>query len=187
VRPLDRLVTKAADPIELSRIEPVEEDAEILFRLAGKPDDERGANGQLGANLTPARDALQSFFLPCGALHALEHGLVASLSRLTDLPFAEIKLDAHFVSGCGAEALKQSLCKTVVDLAQRFGASVCADGVETETDLRCLATLGFDTAQGFLLGRPMPAAEFAASLIVRHKSYPDLFEPNTPAVSRAAS
>src|ERR1700730_19095909 len=113
-RSLDRLVRKAAAPIELSRLEPVEEDAEILFRLARKPDDERGANGQLGANLTPARDALQSFFLPCGALHALEHGLVASLSRLTDLPFAEPRMDAHFVSGCGADALKQSLCKTVV-------------------------------------------------------------------------
>src|SRR3984893_1692660 len=80
-RSLDRLVRKAAAPIELSRLEPVEEDAEILFRLAGKPDDERGANGQLGANLTPARDALQSFFLPCGALDALEHGLGRMLKR----------------------------------------------------------------------------------------------------------
>src|ERR1700738_4464802 len=78
---LDRLLTKAADPVELRRLEPVEEDAEILFRLARKPDDERGANGQLGANLAPARDALQSFFLPCGALHALEHGLGRMLKR----------------------------------------------------------------------------------------------------------
>ena len=54
---LDRLVTKAADPIELSRLEPVEEDAEILFRLAGKADDEGRANRQLGANLAPPRDA----------------------------------------------------------------------------------------------------------------------------------
>src|SRR2546423_7078398 len=78
---LDRLVTKAADAIELSHVERVEEDAEILFRLARKADDERRANRQLGANLAPPRDALQSFFPPGGALHALEHGLGRMLKR----------------------------------------------------------------------------------------------------------
>jgi hypothetical protein len=38
-------------------------------------------NGQLGANLAPARDALQSFFPNGGALHALEHGLGRMLKR----------------------------------------------------------------------------------------------------------
>jgi len=111
----------------------------------------------------------------------------ASLSRLTDLPFAEIKLDGHFVSGCAADPLKRSLCTTVVDLARRFGASACAEGVEAEVDLRCLATLGFDTAQGFLLGKPMPSADLAAFLM-RPNRYCDLSEENVaPGVSRAGS
>jgi EAL domain-containing protein (putative c-di-GMP-specific phosphodiesterase class I)/FixJ family two-component response regulator len=86
----------------------------------------------------------------------------ASLSRLKDLPFSEIKLDRSFISGCASDPLKHSLCQTVVDLGHRFNASVCAEGVETETDLRCLMNQSFDTAQGFFFAKPMPAAEFMA-------------------------
>jgi len=53
---------------------------QMIDGLAWKPE-ERGANGQLGANLAPARDALQSFFPNGGALHALEHGLSRILKR----------------------------------------------------------------------------------------------------------
>src|SRR5690348_11712349 len=88
----------------------------------------------------------------------------ASFSRLTDLRFAEIKLDAHFVANCGSDRFKRALCETVVDLARRFGASLCAEGVETVDDLRCLARLGFDTAQGFLIGKPMSTSQFATSI-----------------------
>ena len=44
----------------------------------------------------------------------------ASLSRLTDLPFVELKLDRSFVSNCAADKLKRALCQTVVDLARRL-------------------------------------------------------------------
>jgi hypothetical protein len=54
---------------------------QMIDSLAWKPDDERGANGQLGANLAPARDASQSFFPNGGALHALEHALGRMLKR----------------------------------------------------------------------------------------------------------
>jgi EAL domain-containing protein (putative c-di-GMP-specific phosphodiesterase class I) len=83
----------------------------------------------------------------------------ASLSRIKDLPFREVKLDRSFVTNCASDALKRSLCHTVVDLAHCFGASACAEGVETEQDMRCLAELGFDTAQGFLFAKPMPPTE----------------------------
>jgi EAL domain-containing protein (putative c-di-GMP-specific phosphodiesterase class I)/CheY-like chemotaxis protein len=80
----------------------------------------------------------------------------ASLSRLKDMPFREIKLDRTFVSNCSGDPLKRALCQTVVDLAHRFGASACGEGVETAEDLHCLAELGFDTAQGFFFAKPMP-------------------------------
>jgi EAL domain-containing protein (putative c-di-GMP-specific phosphodiesterase class I) len=89
----------------------------------------------------------------------------ASLSRLTDLPFIELKLDRSFVSNCGADKLKYALCQTVVDLAGRFGASLCAEGVETADDLRCVTKLGFDTAQGYFLARPMTSDRLLASLL----------------------
>jgi len=80
----------------------------------------------------------------------------ASLSRLKDMPFAEVKLDRSFVSNCAGDTLKRGLCQTVVDIAHRFGAAACAEGVETAEELRCLAELGFDSVQGFFFAKPMP-------------------------------
>jgi two-component system cell cycle response regulator len=91
----------------------------------------------------------------------------ASLSRLNDLPVIEVKIDRSFVSGCSTDPLKHSLCQTVVDLAHRFGATACAEGVETPDDLRELIKMQCDTAQGFLFAEPKPAAKFAATLLAR--------------------
>jgi EAL domain-containing protein (putative c-di-GMP-specific phosphodiesterase class I) len=89
----------------------------------------------------------------------------ASLSRLTDLPFVELKLDRSFVSNCTSDTIKYALCQTVVDLARRFKASLCAEGVETADDLRCVTKLGFDSAQGYFLAKPMPSDRLLASLL----------------------
>ena len=91
----------------------------------------------------------------------------ASLSRLNDLPFIEVKIDRSFVSGCSSNQVKRGLCQTVVDLAHRFGATACAEGVETPEDLRELLRMNCDTAQGFLFGKPMPADKFASTLLAR--------------------
>jgi len=91
----------------------------------------------------------------------------ASLSRLNDLPVVEVKIDRSFVAGCSSDRLKHGLCQTVVDLAHRFGATACAEGVETQEDLRELTKMNCDTAQGFLFAEPMPAGKFAATLLAR--------------------
>jgi EAL domain-containing protein (putative c-di-GMP-specific phosphodiesterase class I)/CheY-like chemotaxis protein len=86
----------------------------------------------------------------------------ASLSRLNDLPFTEVKIDRSFVSGCSSNHLKHSVCQTVIDLAHRFGATVCAEGAETVEDLGALIAMQCDSVQGYVFARPMPAAEFAS-------------------------
>ena len=88
----------------------------------------------------------------------------ASLSRLSELPFAEVKIDRSFVMGCASNELKHGLCQTMIDLSHRFGASVCAEGVESAEDLRALVAMQCDSAQGFLLAKPMPADELASTL-----------------------
>ena len=88
----------------------------------------------------------------------------SSLLRLIDLPCVELKLDIRFVSNCSSDPLKRAVCVSVIDLAHRFGASVCAEGVETAADLRCLREIGCDTAQGFLFARPMAPAQFMQML-----------------------
>jgi EAL domain-containing protein (putative c-di-GMP-specific phosphodiesterase class I)/CheY-like chemotaxis protein len=91
----------------------------------------------------------------------------ASLSRLLELPCAELKIDRQFVSGCGSDALKRALCQTVVDLAHRFDISVCAEGVDDAKDLRTLVEIGCDMAQGYIFAKPMPLESLIKSLGVR--------------------
>jgi EAL domain-containing protein (putative c-di-GMP-specific phosphodiesterase class I)/CheY-like chemotaxis protein len=93
----------------------------------------------------------------------------ASLSRIKDIPCVELKLDRSFISECSSDKLKYALCQTAVDLAHRVGASLCAEGVETEDDLRCLMDLDFDTAQGYLFAKPMPVREFLDFLHARKR------------------
>jgi EAL domain-containing protein (putative c-di-GMP-specific phosphodiesterase class I)/ActR/RegA family two-component response regulator len=89
----------------------------------------------------------------------------ASLSRLKDLPFVEVKIDRSFVSDCASNQLKHGLCQTIVDLAHRFGASVCAEGVESAQDLRALIAMGCNSAQGFLFSKAVPAGELATLML----------------------
>ena len=84
----------------------------------------------------------------------------ASLARLRDIPFVELKLDRSFVANCSANPLNRGVCATVIDLAHRFKASLCAEGVETAEDLRCLAEMGCDTAQGYYFAKPMEREAF---------------------------
>ncbi len=91
----------------------------------------------------------------------------SSLARLIDMPCSEVKLDIQFVSNCASEPLKQAVCASVVDLAHRFGASVCAEGVERAEDLRCLREMGCDTAQGFLFAKPMAPDQLVKMLAGR--------------------
>lgn len=88
----------------------------------------------------------------------------ASLSRLTEMPVGELKLDAKFVRGCASDKSKRSVCRIVIDLAHEFGASVCAEAVEDTVDLRALMDMGCDVAQGFLFAEPMPVEELVQFL-----------------------
>jgi EAL domain-containing protein (putative c-di-GMP-specific phosphodiesterase class I) len=49
-------------------------------------------------------------------------------------------------------------------IAEQLRLDVIAEGVETEDQLNRLRELGCDYAQGFLLARPMPAAEIVSRL-----------------------
>jgi EAL domain-containing protein (putative c-di-GMP-specific phosphodiesterase class I)/ActR/RegA family two-component response regulator len=84
----------------------------------------------------------------------------SSLARLKELPFAEVKLDRSFVSGCAHDKTKRAMCEAVVDLARRFGITSVAEGVETTEDLQVLVETGYDVAQGFLFARPMVSDDF---------------------------
>jgi EAL domain-containing protein (putative c-di-GMP-specific phosphodiesterase class I) len=88
----------------------------------------------------------------------------ASLMKLKELPFAEMKLDRSFVSGCGSDKVHAPICKTVIDLAHSFGSLAVGIGLENASDATALLSMGCDLGQGFLLGQPMPEQRFIGLL-----------------------
>jgi EAL domain-containing protein (putative c-di-GMP-specific phosphodiesterase class I) len=51
------------------------------------------------------------------------------------------------------------IVRSTIDLGHNLGLHVVAEGVENRATWEQLAALGCDTAQGYHLGRPMPATE----------------------------
>src|SRR5579883_1036883 len=81
----DGLVFEGADAAELSFVQPVEQESEILLALAGKADNERGADGQIRADCPPRPDPLQGLFLIAGPAHGPEHGRRGVLEGHVDI------------------------------------------------------------------------------------------------------
>lgn len=85
----------------------------------------------------------------------------SSLARLHTLPFDIIKLDKSFIHQLD-QPMVHEIVRWVIAFGQRFGKTVTAEGVETQSQLDALRTMGCDVAQGFLLGKPAPLAHWLA-------------------------
>ena len=94
----------------------------------------------------------------------------SALTRVRELPFAELKLDRVFVTDCGTDKVNAPLCKTVIDLAHSFGSIAVGIGIEKASDALALVSMGCDYGQGFLLGQPMPEDRFISLLRQRAAS-----------------
>jgi diguanylate cyclase (GGDEF)-like protein/PAS domain S-box-containing protein len=87
----------------------------------------------------------------------------SSLGYLMRLPLDQLKLDRSFVHGLdGDDAQPRLIASAVIQLAQRLGLEVVAEGVETEAQLGVLREEGCDAWQGYLGSRPIPVHEFEA-------------------------
>lgn len=91
----------------------------------------------------------------------------SSLSYLHQFPADCIKLDRTFVMALDGHRTPE-IVETIVSLSRRIGASVIAEGIETETQLRALRALGCGTGQGFLFAPAVPA-ETATQLVEQHR------------------
>ena len=85
----------------------------------------------------------------------------SSLAYLKRLPVDELKIDRSFVMQMTRDSDDAKIVRSTIDLAHNLGLAVVAEGVESGSSWRMLRSLGCDQAQGYLIGRPMPAAEFA--------------------------
>ena len=83
----------------------------------------------------------------------------SSLSRLRTLPVDVVKIDQSFVREIADESSPVPLVTSTLTMARALGLQVVAEGIETATQLAFLTANGCDLGQGYLLGRPVPAAE----------------------------
>jgi diguanylate cyclase (GGDEF)-like protein len=86
----------------------------------------------------------------------------ASLSYLRRFPFDRIKIDQSFVRAQEHDAATRAITESILTMASRLRLEVTAEGVETDRQLNLLLSQGCPEVQGFLLGRPMPAAQARA-------------------------
>ena len=84
----------------------------------------------------------------------------ASLSHLTQFPVNILKIDASFVRRIEPGRHEAPICTAVTQLGRSLGLEIVAEGIETRTQADVLERLGCEWGQGYLFGRPAPAASF---------------------------
>jgi EAL domain-containing protein (putative c-di-GMP-specific phosphodiesterase class I) len=84
------------------------------------------------------------------------------LRYLVDLPVDVVKFDISLVNKLGENNRAGRVVADFARLMTDVGYALVAEGVETETALRKVESLGFAHVQGYLLGRPVPLAQLAA-------------------------
>jgi diguanylate cyclase (GGDEF)-like protein len=89
----------------------------------------------------------------------------SSMAYLKGLAVDALKIDKSFVQKLASDASDRVIVRSTVDLGHNLGLRVVAEGVEDTVSYEQLARLGCDLAQGFYLGRPMPADDLLRWLL----------------------
>jgi EAL domain-containing protein (putative c-di-GMP-specific phosphodiesterase class I) len=80
----------------------------------------------------------------------------ASLQHIVRLAPDFIKLDITLTRGIDADPVRRALATALITFANEIGASIIAEGIETEEEFETLRGLGVAFGQGFYLGEPGP-------------------------------
>ncbi|WP_372426939.1 bifunctional diguanylate cyclase/phosphodiesterase [Salinarimonas chemoclinalis] len=86
----------------------------------------------------------------------------SSLGYLERFPFDKLKIDGSFVKRI-ASTEADAIVRAIASLGERLGMTITAEGVETSEQLRLVREVGCQEAQGYHVGRPVPAEE------IRHR------------------
>ena len=81
----------------------------------------------------------------------------SSLGYLQSLPLNTLKMDRSFINTIQTAEDQHSIITAIIALAKDMQLNVIAEGVETETQLSYLSSIGCPQAQGFLLSHPLSA------------------------------
>jgi len=88
----------------------------------------------------------------------------SSLAHVKTLPVGEVKIDRAFVARMCTDPTDEAIVFAMIQLAQKLGIRVVAEGVEDEATWDALTALGCQMIQGFLFSRPVPSPELQKQL-----------------------
>jgi diguanylate cyclase (GGDEF)-like protein len=94
----------------------------------------------------------------------------ASFGYLCSLPFRKIKIDQSFVKDMTTRPSNAVVVKSIAGLASELGLMLVVEGVDQPEQRDWLIANGCAEAQGYLFGRPMPAAEVAGWIAARRQA-----------------
>ncbi len=96
----------------------------------------------------------------------------SSLGYLETLPIDAIKIDHTFIARLTGDSGRETIVRSIIELAHGLGMSVVAEGVETVEQHRTLTRLGAEACQGFYLARPMTAGAICGLLADGQTTFP---------------
>ena len=91
----------------------------------------------------------------------------SSLSYLHSFPVDTLKIDRSFVQQMGENADSLGLVPLIINIAQKMGMTVVAEGIETQMQLDHLKALNCDFGQGFFFFKPLEADKISALLAAK--------------------
>jgi len=89
----------------------------------------------------------------------------SSLSYITRFPPDRIKIDKAFVHNIERSASDAAIASAILSLGESLKITVTAEGIERAGQLEWLRKRGCHEAQGFLLSRPLTAADLESRLL----------------------
>jgi PAS domain S-box-containing protein len=96
----------------------------------------------------------------------------SSLARLQQFPVDTLKIDRTFISGMESDPETCEIVKIIVALAHNLGMEVVAEGIEEQSQMAALRSLGCELGQGYLFSKPEDAASIQRFLAAHHAAFP---------------
>ena len=90
----------------------------------------------------------------------------SSLRMWSELRPDYVKIDQHFIQGINNDPLKRQFVRSIHEIAQKSGARIVAEGIESEQELVAIKDIGIALGQGYHIERPqaMPVTHVASHI-----------------------